>query len=81
MPPGHPHHIDNIFGDRMARGGQIVNAGRMENWQIDFFSEHRNLLQEGGKRSGHARHVVREPRHRVDSAGDEVQKIEDPVVL
>ena len=65
----------------MPRGREIVYPGRVKYWQLDFFSERRDLLKKGSKGRSHPRHVVGKPRHRIDPAGDEVQKIEHPIVL
>ena len=69
---GHTHHVNNVLGDRMPRCGEIVYPGRVKYGQRDFFSEYCNLLKKRGKWRGHSRHVIGEPWHRIDSAGDEV---------
>ena len=81
MAAGHANHVYNVFGDGIPRRREIVYPGRVKYWQLDFFFECRGLLKKGSKRRGHPRHVIGEPRHRIDSAGDEVQKIKNPIVL
>ena len=81
MAAGHANHVYNVFGDGIPRRREIVYPSRVKYWQLDFFFECRDLLKKGSKRRGHPRHVIGEPRHRIDSAGDEVQKIKNPIVL
>ena len=48
MPPGHPHQIHHPFINGKASGGQIIDAGGVQNRQVNRLFKPPCLRQKGG---------------------------------